>query len=62
MPETAEEHDDDEIDRGARPADPVAAERNVKVIAQESGKRNVPASPEIGKANGGVGKRKLSFR
>ena len=54
MPETAQEHNDDEIDRGSRPSHPVAAERNVKVIAQKGGKRNVPASPKIGKANGRV--------
>ena len=59
MPETAEEHDDDEIDRGARPADPVAAERNVEVVAQESGKRNVPAPPEIREADGRVGKAEI---
>ena len=62
MPETAEEHDDDEIDRGPRPSNPVAAERNVKVIAQEGGKRNVPASPEIGKADGGVRKTEIIFQ
>ena len=36
--------------------DAIAAERNVKVIAQESGKRDVPASPEIREADRGVGK------
>src|SRR5205809_1271185 len=60
--ETAQEHNDDEIDRGSRPSHPVAAERNVKVIAQKRGKRNVPASPEIGKADRGVGKTEIIFQ
>ena len=51
MPETSEEHDDHEIDRGPRPSNPVTAERNVEVIAQEGGKRNVPAPPEIREAD-----------
>ena len=59
MPETAEEHDDDEIERGADGPDLIATERNVKVVAQESGKRNVPASPEIGEPDGGVGKTEI---
>src|SRR5947199_6404747 len=56
MPETAQKHYDHEIYCSPRPSHPVAAERNVKVIAQKCGKRNVPASPEIGKANGRVWK------
>src|SRR5712691_9361439 len=59
VPETAEKHDDNQIDRGANRADLIAAERNVKVIAQERGKRNVPAPPEIGKADGRVGKTEI---
>src|SRR5205823_13493252 len=47
------------IDRGTRPCHPVAAEGNVKVIAQKCGKRNVPAPPKIGKANGRVWKTKV---
>ncbi len=39
--------------------DLIAAERNVKVIAQECGKRDVPASPEIGKPNGRVRKTEI---
>src|SRR5436309_1031537 len=56
MPETAQEHDDDQVNRGPRPSNPVAAERYIKIIAQKCGKRDVPASPEIGKANGRVRK------
>src|SRR6266700_711933 len=56
MPQTAQEHDNDEVRGRAHRPDLIAAERNVKVIAQECGKRNVPASPEIGKTNGRVRK------
>src|SRR5712672_3474722 len=59
MPEAAQEHDNHKIDRGPRPSNPVTAEWNVKIVAQECGKRNVPAPPEIGKANGGVGKTEI---
>src|SRR5438046_3586181 len=59
VPETTEKHDDDEIQRHPKRGDLVAAERNVKVIAQESGKRDVPAPPEIGEADRGVGKTKI---
>src|SRR6266404_4590352 len=59
VPEPAEEHDDNQIDRGANRADLIAAERNVKVISQECGKRDVPATPEVGKANGRVGKTEI---
>src|SRR5207247_7561615 len=59
MPETPQEHDDDEVDRGPRPSNAVAAQGNVKVIAQKSGKRDVPAPPEIGEANGRVRKTKI---
>src|SRR6195256_6623716 len=62
MPETAQEHDDDKIDRGPRPSDSITAERKVEVIARESGKRNVPASPEIGEADGRVGKSEIIFQ
>ena len=45
----------------ARVSHPVSAERDVEVVAQESGKRDMPAPPEIGKANGGVGKPEIIF-
>src|ERR1700730_5287496 len=62
MPETSQEHDDHEIDRGPRPSNPITAERKVEVIAQEGGKGNVPASPEIGKADGRIGKSEIVFQ
>src|SRR3954468_6728240 len=56
MPEPADEHDDDQVHhRAGRPA-AIPAERNVKVVAQESGKRDMPAAPEIGEPDGGIGK------
>ena len=56
VPEAADEHHDHEIDHGARGAGAVAADRDVKVIAQESGERDVPAPPEIREPDRGVGK------
>src|SRR2546426_8528749 len=61
MPESPQEHDDDEIDRGPRPSDSVSAERNVEVVAQECGKRDVPAPPEIGKPDGCIGETEIIF-
>ena len=40
VPEAAEKHDDDQIYPGAHGPDLIAAYRNVKVVAQESGKRD----------------------
>src|SRR5687767_707540 len=54
VPEAADEHDDDEIDEGAGWAGAVAAERDVEVVAQESGERDMPAPPEIREADGGI--------
>src|SRR6266487_2683299 len=59
VPKAPEKHDDHQIDGGAHRADLVAAERNVKVIAQERGKRDVPAPPEIGEANRGIWKTEI---
>src|SRR5205823_8487768 len=59
VPETTKKHDDHEIQRHPKRRDLIAAERNVKIIAQKRGKRNVPASPEIGETNRGVGKTKI---
>ena len=42
--------------------DLIAAERNIKVIAQECGKRDMPAPPEIGKPDGRVGKTEIIFQ
>jgi hypothetical protein len=54
MPETSDEHDDNEVDQRAFRAGAVASERDVKVVAQKSGERDVPAPPEIRETNGGV--------
>src|ERR1700719_5102137 len=36
VPETTEKHDDDQVERRAKWADLISAQRNVKVVAQES--------------------------
>src|SRR5438094_8196136 len=59
MPEAAEKHHYDQIRRGADRTDLISAERNIKVIAQECGKGDVPASPEIGKPDGRVRKTEI---
>ena len=59
MPKAAQEHDNDKIERGTIRTDLISAERNVKVIAQEGGKRDVPAPPKIREADGGVGKTEI---
>src|SRR3954470_5097929 len=56
VPEAANEHHDHEVDHGAGRTEAVSAQRNVEVIAQESGERDVPPSPKIGEPNGRVGK------
>src|SRR6266511_5979311 len=61
VPKAAEKHDDDQIRRGTNWTDLIAAERNVKIIAQECGKRDMPAPPEVGKPNGGVRKTESIF-
>src|SRR5438067_1872261 len=62
VPEAAEKHDDDQICPGTNGTDLVPAERNIEVIAQECGKRDMPAPPEIGKPNGGVRKTEIIFQ
>src|SRR5947209_18976905 len=47
VPKSTEKHDDDKIQGHSNWPDLIAAERNVEVIAQKSGKRNVPAPPKI---------------
>src|SRR4051794_5564549 len=56
VPEAANEHHDHEVDHSARRTKPVSAQRNVEVIAQESGERDVPPPPKIGEPDGRVGK------
>ena len=55
MPETAKEHDEEEVHIGASGAFAVAAEWDVEVVTQPAGKRHVPATPEFGDAGGEVG-------
>ena len=62
VPETSKKHHDHEIQRHPKRRDLIAAERNVKVIAQERGQRNVPAPPEIGETDRSVGKTEIVFQ
>src|SRR2546423_7318988 len=56
VPEAAQKHYDDQIGCGAVWAHLIASQRNVKVVAQERGKRDMPASPKIREPNGRVRK------
>ena len=59
MPKTTEEHNDDKIKRRTEWSDLIATKRNVKVIAKESGKRNVPPPPKIREADRGIRETKV---
>ena len=54
VPQSAEQHRQHEIAVGGKAAMAAAAERDIQVIAQPAGKRNMPAPPEIGDAGGQV--------
>src|SRR6266545_5088610 len=62
VPEAAEKHDEDQIRPGTHRMDLVAAKRNIEVIAQECGERDMPAPPEIGKPNRRVRKTEIIFQ
>src|SRR5262245_4648428 len=51
VPESAQEHDDHEIDGGAGRPGAIAAERDVEVVAQEGRERDVPSTPEVRKTD-----------
>src|SRR6266704_7026486 len=55
VPESAQEHDQGKVQVGAARSFLVAAERDVEVVAQPGGKRNVPASPKVRDAFGEIG-------
>src|SRR6476619_4277038 len=59
VPKSTKEHDDYKIKRRTVRADLVATERNVKVIAKKSGKRNVPSPPKIREADRGIRETKV---
>ena len=50
VPESAQQHGQNQVDVGTDLAFPVAAQRNVEVIAQPGGQGDVPAMPKIGHA------------
>ena len=51
MPQTAQEHRDDKIDILSQLAFAVAAQRDINVVANPSGERDVPAPPKVGDAH-----------
>src|SRR5258708_3530681 len=55
MPETGENHSDEEISRGFPLAMCTSAERNVQIIAKPGAQADVPAAPEILKTIGEEG-------
>src|SRR5215469_9910219 len=59
MPKPTEEHHDNKIERSTERSNLIATERNVKVIAKKSGKRNMPTPPKIRKADRCVGEAKI---
>ena len=59
VPKSAEEHDDDKVKRRTEGPDLIATERNVKVIAKKSGKRNVSPPPKIREADRGIRETKV---
>src|SRR5476649_476794 len=61
MPQSADEHYDHEVDHGACGASAVAADRNIKIVAQKGGERDVPAAPEIREADRGIGEPEIIF-
>ncbi len=59
VPESAEEHGEGQVDVGARGAFLVATEGDVEVVAKPGGEGDVPALPEVGEADGGVGEAEI---
>ena len=55
VPQPAQQHRRHQIDVAPRLAVPVAAERDIDVLAQEPAQRDVPAAPEVGDVRGLVG-------
>ena len=55
VPQPAQEHGDDQIDvRAPRPL-PIAAQRDVEVVAEPLAERDVPAAPEVGDVRRQIG-------
>src|SRR5436189_4775303 len=55
MPETSQQHRQEEIRVGAEFALPVTTQTDVEVVAQPGGEADVPAAPEIARVERGVG-------
>ena len=50
VPESAQQHGEYQVEIGTQLAFPVAAQRDIEVVAQPGGQGDVPAVPEIGHA------------
>ena len=50
VPQAAEQHREEQVEVHAQPPLSVAAERDVEIVAQPGGERDVPAPPEVGDA------------
>src|SRR5574343_1976995 len=48
VPKAAEHHGQQQVDVTLQCSIPVATERNIEIVTQESGQGHVPTSPEIG--------------
>ncbi len=59
MPETADQHRDNNIHIAAHFSFAVAAKRDIQIIAQKSRKRDMPAPPEIDNRHGLIGRGKI---
>ena len=61
VPETTDDHDNRQIEVGSAFAFAISAERDVEVVAQDGGERDVPAAPKFGDALGAVRRIKISW-
>ena len=56
VPQSAEEHGDQEVEISAQATSTTPPERYVEVVSQPGGEGDVPASPELGDGGGAVGR------
>jgi hypothetical protein len=59
VPEAADEHGGHQGEVGAYVSVAIAAEGNVDIVAEPGGESDVPAAPEVGEADGRVGKAEI---
>jgi hypothetical protein len=59
VPEAADEHGGHQGEVGAHVSVAAAAEGDVEIVAEPGGERDAPAAPEVGEADGRVGKAEI---